>query len=290
MTAPAERPGPEQFGARPANAGPLTARSAAAPHGPLGPPFPEPAGYRTMLLAYVRLEVRRTLRDGGFVIMGVIMPVTMYLLFTNLGVGDGTYKSDVAQYTMIGMAAYGALGAALAVGAGVAEDRGRGWLRQLRVTPLSPLQAVIGRAATAGVTVLPAIVAVLLAGRLVNGVRLDLWQWAAAGALLWVGTIPFTLLGLGNGYGLTAQTTGVVSMACMMGLSVIGGLWIPAAAFPHWLREVSRWTPTARFGDLGWSVLEHHGPGMGTVTVLAGWLLVFAGYAVVSYRRGARTA
>ena len=132
MTAPAG-----QLGARP---------TAAAPHGPLGPPFPRPAGYRVMLLAYIRLEVRRTLRDGGYVIVGVIVPVTMYLLFTNLGVGDSTYKNDVAQYDMIGMAAYGALGAALAVGPGVAEDRGRGWLRQLRITPLSPLQAVTGRA------------------------------------------------------------------------------------------------------------------------------------------------
>jgi ABC-2 type transport system permease protein len=255
----------------------------------LTPPFPRPGTFRRPLLAYVRLEVRRTLRDGGYVIMGVIMPVTMYLLFTNVGV-SGDFKGDYAQYDMIGMAAYGALGAALAVGPGVAEDRGRGWLRQLRVTPLSPLQAVIGRTLTAGVTVLPAIVAVLVAGGLVDGVRLALWQWLAVGALLWLGTIPFTLLGIGNGYGLNAQTTGVVSMACMMGLSVIGGLWIPAAAFPHWLREISRWTPTARFGDLGWSVLEHHGPGAGTVAVLAGWLLIFAGYAVLSYRRGARTA
>ncbi len=257
---------------------------------PVVPPFARPESYLAPLLSYVRLEVRRTLRDGGFVIMGVIMPVAMYLLFTNLGVGDGQFKDDYQQYDMIGMAAYGALGAALAVGSGVAEDRGRGWLRQLRVTPLSPLQAVIGRAMTASVTVLPAIVAVLTAGCVINGVRLDAWQWAASAALLWVGTIPFTMLGLGNGYGLTAQTTGVVSMACMMGLSVIGGLWIPAAAFPHWLQQISRWTPTARFGDLGWSVLAHHAPGAGTVAVLAGWLVVFAGYAVFSYRRGARTA
>lgn len=251
-----------------------------------------PASYLRPTLAYVRLEVRRTLRDGGYVIMGVGMPLAMYLLFTNLGVAgdDPGAKQDYARYSMIGMAAYGALGAALGIGPGVAEDKGRGWLRQLRVTPLSPSQVVVGRALTASVTVLPAITSVLLAGALINGVRLDAWQWAVVPVLLWVGTIPFTLLGLGNGYGLTAQSTGVVSMACMMGLSVIGGLWIPADTFPRWLAAISRWTPTARFGDLGWSVLDHRAPGAGTVAVLGGWLLVFAGYAVVSYRRGARTA
>jgi ABC-2 type transport system permease protein len=242
------------------------------------------------MIEYVRLEVRRTLRDGGFVIIGIVMPVVMYLLFTNLGMGgDGQEKADYARFAMIGMAAYGALGASLGVGTGVAEDKGRGWLRQLRVTPLTPLQVVIGRATTASVTVLPAIITVLLAGALVNGVRLDAWQWAASAALLWLGTIPFTLLGLGNGYGLTAQATGVVSTACMMGLSVVGGLWIPADVFPGWLAAVSLWTPSNRFAQLGWSVLDHHAPGAATVAVLTGWLLIFAGYAVFSYRRGART-
>jgi hypothetical protein len=98
------------------------------------------------------------------------------------------------------------------------------------------------------------------------------------------------LLGLGNGYGLTGQTTGVANTACMTGLSVAGGLWIPADAFPRWLAAVSRWTPTARFGDLGWSVLDHRAPSAGTAAVLTGWLPVFAGYAVLSYRRSARTA
>ncbi|MEW2518254.1 ABC transporter permease [Actinacidiphila alni] len=240
---------------------------------------------------YVKLEVRRALRDPGFIIMGFAMPVLMYLLFTNLGVGgDSKDKADYQAYYMIGMAAYGALGASMGIGTGVAEDKGHGWLRQLRVTPLSPLHVVIGRALTAGVTVLPAICAVLLAGRLVNGVHLALWQWAATVLLLWVGTVPFTLLGLGNGYGLTGQTTGVVSTACMMGLSVVGGLWVPIDAFPHWLAAVSRWTPTQRFGRLGWSVLDGRAPTAGTVAILGGWLAVFAGYAVLSYRRGARTA
>lgn len=242
------------------------------------------------MIDYVTLEIRRTLRDAGYVITSIAVPLSMYLLFTNLGVGgDGKDQADYARYSMIGMAAYGALGASLGVGTGVAEDKGLGWLRQLRVTPLSPLQVVTGRALTASVTVLPAIISVLLAGALVNGVRLDAWQWAAAAALLWLGTLPFTLLGLGNGYGLTAQSAGVVSMAGMMGLSVVGGLWMPVEIFPHWLAAISRWTPSARFGQLGWSVVDHHAPGAGTVTVLTGWLLIFAGYAVFSYRRGART-
>ncbi|MFJ3755616.1 ABC transporter permease [Streptomyces sp. NPDC090080] len=237
------------------------------------------------MFAYLRLEVRRTLRDAGFVIGGIAMPVMMYLLFTNLGGDDGGYRTQA----MVGMAAYGAVGSALNTGGGVAEDRAIGWLRQLRVTPMTPRQVVLGRALTGSVTVLPAILAVLVAGGLVNGVRLAAWQWAGIALLLWLGSIPFTLLGLGNGYGLTAQTTGVTNMACNLGLAVVGGLWFPISLFPAWLRAVSAYTPTNRFAELGTSVADGHAPALGAVAVLTAWLLAFGSYAVVAYRRTGRT-
>lgn len=234
---------------------------------------------------YLRLEVRRTLRDTGFVIGGVAMPVMMYLLFTNLGENDGSWKTA----SMVGMAAYGAVGSALNTGGAVAEDRVTGWLRQLRVTPMTPREVVVGRALTGAVTVLPAIVAVLAAGGLANGVRLAVWQWALIALLLWLGSIPFTLLGLGNGYRLTAQSTGVTNMICNLGLAVLGGLWFPVSLLPGWLRSVSAYTPTHRFADLGTSVAEGHAPALGAVLILSAWVLAFGSYAVLSYRRTART-
>ncbi|MER5755039.1 ABC transporter permease [Streptomyces sp. NPDC002088] len=232
---------------------------------------------------YLRLEVRRTLRDAGFVIGGIAMPVMMYLLFTNLGENDRSWKAA----SMVGMAAYGAVGSALNTGGGVAEDRAIGWLRQLRVTPMTPREVVTGRALTGSVTVLPAIVAVLAAGGLVNGVRLAVWQWAAIAVLLWLGSLPFTLLGLGNGYRLTGQTTGVANMVCNLGLAVVGGLWFPVAVFPGWLRSLSAYTPTNRFAQLGTSVADGHAPTPGAMLVLTAWLLLFGSYAVLSYRRSA---
>ncbi|WP_326813121.1 ABC transporter permease [Streptomyces scopuliridis] len=241
------------------------------------------------MLEYIKLEVRRTLRDPGFVIFGTGMPVLMYLLFTNLGGGAGPDDMEWKIASMVGMAAYGALGAAVGTGTGIAEDKSLGWLRQLRITPMPPRQVVLGRALAGSVTVLPALLAVLAAGGLVNGVRLALWQWAALVALLWAGALPFTLLGIGNGYRLSAQTTGVVNVGCLMVLALAGGLWFPIAAFPGWLRTIAEYTPANRFADLGWSTTQGTAPGATTTAVLAGWLVVFGSYAVFSYRRSART-
>ncbi|MFB7913141.1 ABC transporter permease [Streptomyces sp. NPDC056061] len=239
------------------------------------------------MFAYVVLEVRRTLRDGFFLIFGTGMPVMMYLLFTNIGGGDGAdgWKTT----SMVGIAAYGALSSAMSIGTGVASDRTLGWLRQLRVTPLAPSHAVVGRTISGSVTVLPTILTVLLAGGLVNGVRLDVWQWVALTLLLWIGALPFTLLGLGNGYRLTPQGTGAVNMACLMGFAIVGGLWFPLELLPGWLRSFGVFTPAHRFADLGWAVTEGHAPGAGTIAVLCAWLLLFGAYGVVSYRRSART-
>ncbi|MFB6873891.1 ABC transporter permease [Streptomyces sp. NPDC056323] len=236
---------------------------------------------------YIVLEIRRTLRDSSFLIFGTGMPVMMYLLFTNIG--GGTDVDGWRTASMVGMAAYGALGSAMSIGTGVASDKTLGWLEQLRVTPLSPSQAVVGRAISGSVTVLPTIFTVLLAGGLVNGVRLDAWQWIALVVLLWIGALPFTMLGLGNGYRLTPQGTGVVNVACLMGFGIVGGLWFPLELLPGWLRSIGRFTPANRFADLGWATTEGHAPGVGTVAVLGAWLLLFGTYAVISYRRSART-
>ncbi|MCX5396695.1 ABC transporter permease [Streptomyces sp. NBC_00102] len=243
------------------------------------------------MYAYVMLEVRRTLRDGAFLIFGTGMPVLMYLLFTNIGdtSGGGSGADDWRAYSMTGMAAYGALGSAMSVGTGIASDKSLGWLKQLRITPLAPSRIVVGRALSGSVTVLPAVAGVLLAGALVNRIQLGWSQWVLLVALLWVGTLPFTLLGIGNGYRLTPQGTGVINIACMTGFAVIGGLWFPLDTLPGPVRAVGAHTPAHGFADLGWTTIAGQAPNLSSVAELLAWGALFGGYAVGSYRRAART-
>jgi ABC-2 type transport system permease protein len=233
---------------------------------------------------YVALEVRRAVRDGGYPVFTIGMPVLLYLLFSNLGV-SGADAADVRTGLMVGMAAYGGLGAALGNGSVVAEDKQRGWLRQLRITPLTPAQVVAGRLVTGLVVVLPAIAGVLLAGALVNGVVLSPGRWAAVAVLLWLGTAPFSLLGLGIGYRFEGSTANLAGLACTVLLAAAGGLWIPTDSFPHWLARLAAFTPAHGYGGLSWSAADGQLPGAGAVACVAGWLVVFGGWAVYAYRR-----
>lgn len=248
------------------------------------------AGNVVLVSRYVNFELRRTLRDVGFVIFGIGTPVLMYIMFTNVGDKASAGSSDWAVSAMVGLAAYGALSAGLTTGTAVAEDKAVGWLRQLRITPLSPAQVVLGRAVTGSLMVLPAIVVVFLTAMIGNGVRLDAWQWVALTLLLWVGSLPFTMLGIANGYQLSAQTTNVTNIICNLTLALIGGLWFPLSEFPGWLASVAEWTPGHLLGQLGWDTVDGNAPGAVTIVGLAAWLLVFGAYAAYAYRRSGRRA
>jgi len=243
-----------------------------------------------MTAGYLRLELRRLARDRAYLIGTIVMPLLMYLLFTNLGALSGQAKQVAAVYAMISMAAFGAIGAVLNNGGQIVEERAGGWLRQLRTTPMPPLRVVTVRAMTAMVVALPSIVVVCGAGVLLNGVRLDAGQWVRILVLLWLGVIPFALLGLAIGHGATARTLPIMNMLAYLGMAVLGGLWMPLDTFPAILRTVGRLLPTHAYGDLAWSIAFGYGIAGTDFLVLGAWLVIFGGLTVAAYRRSGRAA
>lgn len=240
------------------------------------------------MLGYLRLELRRILRTPGFLIFTIAMPLVMYLVFTNIGAITGQHPKDAAVYAMISIGGFGAIGALLNYGASVVSDRSSGWLRQLRLTPLSPISVVLGKGVTGMILALPPIVALCAAAVLVNHVRLTITQWLAIVPLMWLGSTPFVLLGLGIGYLCTAQTVQPANFVTYFGFSLLGGLWLPLQTFPGWLRTIGRLTPTHGYADLSWRVvLFNDNPTGVDLAVLGGWFAVFGLFAVWAYRRSA---
>lgn len=242
------------------------------------------------MLGYVMIEVRRLLRDGGFLLMSVVTPLVMYLVFNNLNVAIGQDPKHAALYTMVSMSAFGAISGVLNSSVGVAEDRALGWLRQLRLTPLSPLRIVLARVLISMLLALPPTLAVCLAGALVNEVQLSGPRWLLTIGLLWLGTAPFAAAGIAIGYLMSVRLAQLTSIFVYIGLSLAGGLWIPLAAFPDWLAELARFTPTNRYADLSWRVVFGQEPSGAGITILIGWLLLGTLGAIHAYRQGGKRA
>ncbi|MCX5065618.1 ABC transporter permease [Micromonospora lupini] len=236
--------------------------------------------------AYLRFELRRLVRDPRLLLFSVLGPVVTYVIFSMLSAdGDQLEGVDASAALMVGLAGYGALAGVLSVGSSVSQERAVGWLRQLRVTPLPAGQAVIAKALVCTLSGVPSVVAVGVAGRIQHDVDLGAGRWAALLLLMWVGTLPFALLGLAIGYGLTPQIAQPVNFLAFLGLSVLGGLLVPVAYFPAALRHLAHALPTYRFAELGWRSVAGLAPSPSGLGVLAAWGLAFAALAAWAYRR-----
>ncbi len=240
-----------------------------------------------MMYQFFRLECLRMLRDARYLALAVIAPIGFYLLFATLFGGSpqprGQLKGTVE--IMVAMAAYGAVWGALSTtGPRIAQERASTWLDQLRTMPLGPARVMAGKLAAAMVVVLPALVLVCVTGWAAKGVSLAAWQWAAVIALMWLGTLPFALLGVALGYLVGPEAAFPLSYGVYMAMSAMGGLWVPPSQLPASFTRVAEALPTYRLADLGWRVADGQAPTLPDMLVLLAWTLGLAVVTALAYR------
>ncbi len=239
-----------------------------------------------MTVRYALMSTRLAYRNTRFLVLTVALPLLLFLLYANLyqgqDAGDGL---SVVAYLMVSMAAFGCIGAAINTGARIAIERQVGWNRQLRLTALPGSSYLVAKAVVSMLVTLPALLLVFLAGGTVGDVHLSAGQWVGTGLAVWLGLIPFAVLGLVIGFAGTVDTVQPISMITYLGLSILGGLWFPVEAFPAFLQDVARVTPSYWLADLGRSVLAGQGVPATAVLVLGGWTLALGVVGVLAYRR-----
>jgi ABC-2 type transport system permease protein len=239
------------------------------------------------MLAYLKLEMLRMLRNRRYVILSVALPVGFFLLFSQMyGTGATENGTPVTTYIMIARAAFGALGSSLNIGgARLAEERASGWTRQLRVMPLPPASYLIAKVLSAIALAVPVLVLIGFCGVVIEHVHLPLSTWAASFVLLAIGTLPFAALGifLGSIFDVDSAQGGTI-LAYML-LSLLGGLWFPVESMPSTLRLLAKLTPSFHYADIAWSLAGGDNIGAIDLLVLVAYLIAFGALAIWAYRR-----
>lgn len=244
------------------------------------------------MVAYLRFEVRRLARVRELLVFSTVIPVGVYVVFTNADSGNMSESHrgiPVAAVAMVMVTGFGALIGVLSHSSGVAYERVDGWLRQLRATPLPPLRAVAAKGIAATLSVLPPVLGVGAAAVLLHGLWLPPGRWALVVAALWLAAAPFALLGLGLGYLLSREVVGPATTVVWLILAIAGGLMTSVDTFPSWFRPVSYALPTYRYAELGWHAVGGTGTPAAPIAILAAWTVAFGGFAAWAYRRSSAT-
>ncbi len=244
-------------------------------------------------IAYLRLEVRRTLRNRRYLMFTIVFPVLLYVMYTAvLNRGDATTVLDGLTwpaYFMVSMASYGAIGAAMSQAAPIAIERRGGWVRQLRVTPLPGFAYVAAKIASSVVLTVPALALVAMAGLLINHVQMSPGGLVLTIAALALGSIPFAALGLLIGYLLDADSAQGGTVLSYFTLAILGGLFAPLSAFPDWLATIGDVLPSSHLASLGRAVAAGRVPDATDVAVLAAWAVGLGAVAAWRYVRDERS-
>jgi ABC-2 type transport system permease protein len=167
-------------------------------------------------------EILRSLRNRQIVFLSLALPLVIFYAVATGQRHTVTDGISFPLYFMTGMAAYGAMWAAITPGTRIARDRSKGWVRALRITPLRARTEVVAKVLTAYVVALPTLALLYLAG-VSLGVRLDAAQWFEMTGLLLVGLAPIIAAGIALGHLVSVDALAPAGGGFVVLLALFGG-------------------------------------------------------------------
>lgn len=231
---------------------------------------PRLGGFSSTLM---RLELLRKLRNRRTLIFTMVMPAVFYLIFGLTNRGQMLGSTNAALYISVSLATYGAMVATTTGGAQVAVERALGWSRQLALTPLHPAAYILTKVLVS--MVLGAMSVIVVFGlTAVTGVHTPLGTMVACGLLVILASSVFAAFGVMLGYLLPAENALQISSMVLGIFSLIGGLFVPLAVWPHALQTIARFTPAYGAGEIARAPLGGGYDQWAVVNILV-WLAVF---------------
>jgi ABC-2 type transport system permease protein len=241
------------------------------------------------MIAFLRFEILRTLRNARFLIMLLAFPVLLYVIYAKQhGTSQGL---TVASLLLVSMAVYSGMGSAMfASGPQLARERQNGWMRQLRISPISTRGWFAAKLAQSILLIIPGLVALVALALTYGHVHLAAGRLGLLVLVLVLGAIPFCALGLVIGLMFDGQTAQVAQMITLLVLAFLGGIFIQWSSFPHAMQLIGKALPSYHLAQLGWNAAAGQALGMTDIAALAAWTAALAGIAVWRWRQESTAA
>jgi ABC-2 type transport system permease protein len=244
-------------------------------------------------------ELRSCARNAEFAVGAVAIPVLLYMMFGLPNPNELDGGTTIRTAMLVSLSAYAIVSLAIfSFGENVARERGRGWTRTLRATPLPTSVHLVGKAIAAVAHAALIVVAMSVLAATAGDVDLPTTTWIAFGATMLAGLLAFSALGFAIALLARPRAATVISNLIFLPLAFASGFFVPLSELPATMRTIAPWLPTFHFGQLAYrTVMPAHdvedltGIATGPVAVHLAWVaaatIALAALAIAAGRREA---
>lgn len=216
-------------------------------------------------------DLRAFARNRQAQFFTLALPVLFLVIFASVFGGSGHTiqvaggQIGTSVYYVPGIIALGVIAACFGnLVASVTAQRERGVLKRRRAAPVPAAAVIAGRVATAVVTAV-AIAAVLLGiGWAAYGARVPGRTALALAVTVVIGAASFCCLGYATTSLIRDEDAALpTTMALMLPLYFISGVFVPVPALPHWLADVGEIFPVRHLANALLVAYNPHTTGLG---------------------------
>jgi ABC-2 type transport system permease protein len=216
-------------------------------------------------------------------------PTMFYILFgLVLNAKAAISGTHVPTYMIATYGTFGVMGASLfGTAAGLASDRGLGWLQVKRASPMPPFAYFWAKVIVSMIFSSMIVLVLFALGIGFGEVRMPVADFARLFATLVVGSLPFSAMGLALGYFIGPNSAPTTINLIYLPVSFCSGLWVPFMFLPSIMQKIALVLPPYHLSQLALGVV---GAGAHESTfmhweVLAAFTMICLGVARIGFQR-----
>jgi ABC-2 type transport system permease protein len=236
-----------------------------------------------------KYEFLKNLRLRMYTASVLSFPIMFYVLFgLVLNSKEAIGATRVPTYLIATYGTFGVMGASLfGTAAGLASDRGLGWLQVKRASPMPPFAYFAAKVITS--MIFSAIIVLVLFGLGIafGGVRMPVTDFAKLLGTLVAGSLPFSAMGLALGYFTGPNSAPATINLIYLPMSFCSGLWVPFMFLPKVVKAIALVLPPYHLSQLALGIVGADSP-QSIAThweLLAAFTMICLGVARIGFQR-----
>ena len=235
-----------------------------------------------------KYEFLKSLRLPAFSVSTIAFPTLFYVMF-GLSFNQGLLgRLNTATYYLVTYGTFGVMGTALfGFGVGIAAERGQGWMRLKRASPMPPMAYFFAKMMMSAIFGAIILMVLFTLGSLFGNVNLSWLQMLKLMLILVLGTIPFAAMGMAMGYIAGPNSAPVIVNLLYLPMAFASGLWVPIQFLPKLVKNIAPYLAPYHLSKLAFAAVgakpdnqfwQHIG-------VLSLYTVIFLLLAVFLYKR-----